>query len=138
VDADFIDPLELNSASRLGTPGMLEAIRSGGVAVLNMPGSGVAESKALLGFMPRLCRRLLGEDLKMPNVATWWCGQPREQALVEHDFDRLAIGPAFNGVGGFDLLAGPRLTGDLSAEEQAALRQRMRDRPVDFVGQEVV
>ena len=82
VDADFVDPLELNGASRLGVPGLLEAIRAGGVAVLNMPGSGVLESKALLGFLPRLCRRLLGEELKMPNVATWWCGQPTERALV--------------------------------------------------------
>ena len=99
VDADFVDPLELNSASRLGVPGLLEAIRQGGVAVLNMPGSGVLESKALLGFLPKLCRRLLGEELKMPNVATWWCGQPAERAMVEGDIDGLAIAPAFNGPG---------------------------------------
>ena len=64
-----------------------------------MPGSGVLESKALLGFLPKLCRRLLGEELKMPNVATWWCGQPAERGLVERDLDDLAIAPAFNGQG---------------------------------------
>jgi uncharacterized circularly permuted ATP-grasp superfamily protein len=94
VDADFIDPLELNSASRLGVPGLLEAIRSGGVAVLNMPGSGVLESKALLGFLPKLCRRLLGEELTMPNVATWWSGQPAERDLVESDLDNRVVAPA--------------------------------------------
>src|SRR4051812_23759438 len=91
VDADFLDPLELNAASRLGVPGLLEAVRAGGVAVLNMPGSGVLESNALLGFLPRLCRRVLGEELKMPNVATWWCGQPRERAMVEKNLDELAL-----------------------------------------------
>src|SRR5580658_3911845 len=99
VDADFIDPLELNSASRLGTPGMLAAIRAGGVAVLNMPGTGVLESKALLGFLPNLCRRLLGEELKLPNVATWWCGQAQERDIVKRHLDDLAITRAFKGQG---------------------------------------
>ena len=138
VDADFIDPLELNSASHLGTPGMLEAIRTGGVVVLNMPGSGVAESKALLGFLPKLCRRLLGEELKMPNVATWWCGQPHEREMVEQNLERLAISPAFNVPGAEGLFSKPRLMADLSPQDRATFLERMRDRPGDFVGQEVV
>ncbi len=138
VDADFIDPLELNSASRLGTPGMLEAIRAGGVAVFNMPGSGVLESKALLGFLPKLCRRLLGEDLKMPNVATWWCGQPRERELVERNLESLAIAPAFHGQGEQGALSRPTLVSSLSPQEKADILARMADRPGDFVGQEVV
>ena len=138
VDANFIDPLELNSASHLGTPGLLDAIRSGGVAMLNMPGSGVAESKALLGFLPKLCRRLLGEELKLPNVATWWCGQPLERASVERNFDDLAISPAFNVQGDDGALTRPKLMADLSPEDRAEVRARLNDRPGDFVGQEVV
>jgi uncharacterized alpha-E superfamily protein len=138
VDADFVDPLELNGASRLGVPGLIEAIRSGGVAVLNVPGAGVLESKALLGFLPKLCRRLLGEELKMPNVATWWCGQPAERALVESELDNLAIAPAFNGLGADGVSAKPRLMADLSDAERRAFLTRFQDRPGDFVGQEVV
>lgn len=138
VDADFIDPLELNNESRLGTPGMLEAIRAGGVSVLNMPGSGLLESKALLGFLPMLCRRLLGEELKMPNVATWWCGQPRERDLVARNIDHLVIAPAFNFAPGANPLWRPSLMDDLPAPDQAALRTRLTQRPHDFVGQEVV
>jgi uncharacterized circularly permuted ATP-grasp superfamily protein/uncharacterized alpha-E superfamily protein len=138
VDGDFVDPLELNNESRLGTPGMLEAIRAGGVAVLNMPGSGVLESKALMGFLPRLCRRIFGEELKMPNVATWWCGQPRERELVESSLDHMVLAPAFS----FPPEAGagwkPSMIADLAPHERDALRARMRDRPHDFVGQEVV
>jgi uncharacterized circularly permuted ATP-grasp superfamily protein/uncharacterized alpha-E superfamily protein len=137
VDADFVDPLELNSASRLGVPGLLDAIRNGGVVVLNMPGSGVLESKALQGFLPKLCRRLLGEDLKMPNVATWWCGQPNERALVERNMDSLALAPAFNAQG-VASLSRPRLVADLPPEERTRLLQHLADRPGDFVGQEVV
>jgi uncharacterized circularly permuted ATP-grasp superfamily protein/uncharacterized alpha-E superfamily protein len=138
VDADFVDPLELNSASKLGVPGLLDAIRAGGVSVLNMPGSGVLESKALQGFLPKLCRRLLGQDLKMPNVATWWCGQPRERAMVEANLDTLAIAPAFNRRGEEELFSKPRLMADLTATEREAFLARFNDRPGDFVGQEVV
>ncbi|CAN7610300.1 circularly permuted type 2 ATP-grasp protein [Phenylobacterium sp. LjRoot225] len=139
VDADFIDPLELNSGSHLGTPGLLDAIRAGGVAVLNMPGSGVVESKALLGFLPKLSRRILGEELKMPNVATWWCGQPREREMVEKNLDELALASAFNVAGGGDgALTRPRMIADMDPQERAAVLARLADRPGDFVGQEVV
>jgi uncharacterized circularly permuted ATP-grasp superfamily protein/uncharacterized alpha-E superfamily protein len=137
VDADFIDPLELNGGSHLGVPGLMEAIRGGGVAVLNMPGAGLLESKALLGFMPRLCRRLLGEELRMPNVATWWCGQPAEREFVEASLERLVIGPAFDGPGPDGETTTPRLLDDLSPAQREAFLARFRDRPADFVGQEV-
>lgn len=137
VDADFIDPLELNGASQLGTPGLLEAIRDNGVAVLNMPGAGVIESKSLLGFLPALCRRLLGEPLKMPSVATWWCGQPAERAKVEANLATMAIAPAFGAVDPGGLFAQPRLIADLTDAQVAEFRQRFIDRPFDYVGQEV-
>jgi uncharacterized circularly permuted ATP-grasp superfamily protein/uncharacterized alpha-E superfamily protein len=138
IDADFLDPLELNSASRLGVPGLLEAIRAGGVVMSNMPGSGLMESRALLSFLPALSRQLLGERLKLPNVATWWCGQPRERDLVERRLDSLAIAGAFGGAAHPAIAGGPRLLTDLAPDDQASLRQALHDRPVDFVGQEVV
>ena len=138
VDADYLDPLELNSASHLGVPGLLQAIRAGGVTVLNAPGTGVLESKALLGFLPRLSRRLLGEELMMPHVATWWCGQAPEYDFVRGNFDRLAIAPAFEGAQSRDARIVARAAADLSPAERAAMLQHLADRPGDFVGQEVV
>ena len=137
VDADFLDPLELDASSRLGVAGLLEAIRGGGVAVMNSPGSGLAESRALLGFMPRLCRILLGESLKLPNIATWWCGQDAERELVETS-TTLSVATAFQGAVPDPLLPEPRLLADLSAAEREAFARRLADRPGDFVGQEVV
>jgi uncharacterized alpha-E superfamily protein len=138
VDADFIDPMELNSASRLGVPALLEAIRAGGAVVSNMPGSGVMESNALLSFLPALSHRLLGEPLKLPNVATWWCGQAAERAHVERHIDTLAIAGAFGAKAHPSVAGGPRLLADLAPEDRFALRVAMNERPVDFVGQEVV
>lgn len=87
LDDEFLDPLELRADSRLGVPGLLQAIRAGNVLVGNAPGSGFLESSALLGFLPALSRKLLGEELQLPAVATWWCG---ERAAMEEALPELA------------------------------------------------
>ena len=86
VDDEYIDPLELRSDSTLGIPGLLQVIRAGHVLVANAPGSAFLESPALLGFLPALSRHLLGEDLKLPALPTWWCG---ERSAMEEALPRL-------------------------------------------------
>jgi uncharacterized circularly permuted ATP-grasp superfamily protein/uncharacterized alpha-E superfamily protein len=78
---DYCDPLELRADSLLGVPGLLQAARDGTVAVANAIGTGVLQTPALIPFLPGLCRALLGEELKLPSVETWWCGQPD---ILEH------------------------------------------------------
>lgn len=138
VDADWCDPLEANAASRLGVPGLFQAIRDGAVTVANMPGSGLVESRALLGFMPALARRLLGEDLRLPNIATWWCGQESERKQVLERLDELVVASAFSdalpGMPGRSTLIG----GELDAADKAAIAADLHRRGVDYVGQEIV
>ncbi len=76
VDDDWLDPLELRAESTLGIPGLLQAVRAGNVLVANTPGSGFLESNALLGFLPQLSRTLLQEELLLPAIPSWWCGEP--------------------------------------------------------------
>ncbi|WP_372424235.1 circularly permuted type 2 ATP-grasp protein [Salinarimonas chemoclinalis] len=131
VDGDYCDPLALDARSRLGVPGLVAALRAGGVAMANMPGAGAVEQPALMGFMALQCRRLLGEDPLLPNIATWWCGEPvaREEALAR--LETLAFADAF--------VPGPSTLGaELDAQGRAALAARIRTRGVDVVGQEVV
>ncbi|CAN5263934.1 circularly permuted type 2 ATP-grasp protein [soil metagenome] len=87
LDDQFLDPLELRPDSTLGVPGLLQAIRAGNVLVANMPGSAFLESPALLGFLPALARRLIGEKLQLPALPTWWCG---ERAALESALPQLA------------------------------------------------
>ncbi|WP_090045994.1 circularly permuted type 2 ATP-grasp protein [Limnohabitans sp. 2KL-27] len=87
VDDDWIDPLELRADSTLGVPGLLQAVRSGNVLVANTPGSGFLESNALLGFMPGLARELLGQELQLPAIPSWWCG---EAAALQDVLPRIA------------------------------------------------
>jgi uncharacterized circularly permuted ATP-grasp superfamily protein len=85
LDDEFLDPLELRSDSRLGVPGLLQAVRAGHLLMANAPGSAFLESPALLGFLPALSRHLLGEELELPALPTWWCGErvAMENALPE-------------------------------------------------------
>ena len=138
IDADFADPLELKSASRLGVPGLVEALRQGGVAIGNALGSGLLEAPALMSFYPRLARALLGETLLLPNLATWWCGHADERADVIAHLDSLAISGAFgNAVPGF--APGETVIGAaLDAAQKARLIEAIEARGVDYVGQEVV
>jgi uncharacterized circularly permuted ATP-grasp superfamily protein/uncharacterized alpha-E superfamily protein len=137
IDGDFADPLELNASSALGVAGLVQAVRKGSVHVANGLGSGIVEARALMGFLPALGEQLLGEAMILPNVATWWCGQPRERAVVLERFDEMSIAPAFRSAGG-GLDGSPVVVADLPAAEKEALRRRIEARGMDYVGQEVV
>ncbi len=137
IDGDFADPLELNASSALGVAGLVQAVRKGSVHIANGLGSGVVEARALMSFLPALGEKILGEEMILPNVATWWCGQPRERADVLSRLDEMSIAPAFRSAGG-GLDTGPVVAADLSAEQREALRARVEARGMDYVGQEVV
>ena len=97
VDDQYLDPLELRPDSTLGVPGLLQAIRAGNVLVANAPGSAFLESPALLGFLPALARHALGEELSLPALSTWWCG---ERSAMEDALSRLrehTIKPTYPG-----------------------------------------
>jgi uncharacterized circularly permuted ATP-grasp superfamily protein/uncharacterized alpha-E superfamily protein len=81
LNDDYCDPLELRPESLLGVPGLVQAVRDGHVAIANTLGAGVAQTPALTPFLPSLCRALLGEELRLGSVETWWCGQPD---VLEH------------------------------------------------------
>jgi uncharacterized circularly permuted ATP-grasp superfamily protein/uncharacterized alpha-E superfamily protein len=95
VDDDWLDPLELRAESTLGVPGLLQAVRSGNVLVANTPGSGFLESNALLGFMPALARTLLDEELQLPAIPSWWCGEAAALQDVLPRISRCVIKPTY-------------------------------------------
>ena len=116
MDDQFLDPLELRSDSTLGIPGLLQAIRAGNVLVANAPGSDFLESPALLGFLPALARHLLGQELKLPALPTWWCGERSAMEEVLPQLSECAIKPTYPGSvhhGNFEAV----LARDLSARE---------------------
>ncbi|WP_261971256.1 circularly permuted type 2 ATP-grasp protein [Prosthecodimorpha staleyi] len=138
LDADFADPLELNAHSRIGVPGLMQAVRAGTVVIANALGAGLVEAPALMPFLPALSRHLLGEDLRLSNLATWWCGDPDARAAVIGDIRAKALAPAFGRTlrGTLDNMG---VNGaDLSPDDMKRLIAAMERRGTDFVGQEPV
>nr|WP_247887103.1 circularly permuted type 2 ATP-grasp protein [Azospirillum sp. SYSU D00513] len=131
LDADFADPLEMRADSSLGVAGLVEAVRAGSVVVANALGSGLLESMALKSALPTLCRHLLGEELKLPGVAVWWCGNDAERAYALDSLESLVVKPAFP-ARPFEPIFGS----DLSKAERAELVEKIRQRPWNYVAQE--
>lgn len=138
LDADFADPLELNTGSQLGVPGLVGAVRSNQLMLVNALGSGLLESPALLAFLPSIAQRWLKRDLALPHIATWWCGQHIEREAVLSALDSFVIAPAFGATVPGVLDSGPVLVSDLPPAEKARLADEIRARGADFVAQEVV
>ncbi len=132
-DDAYCDPLELRADSALGVPGLLECARQGTVLMANALGSGVVESGCLLGFLPRLCEHLLGEKLKLPSVATWWCGEPAARDDALEKMDRLIFKPA-DPARSFEPVFGQDLTGAARLEFKA----RLSATPHEYLAQETV
>ncbi|MEA3192286.1 MAG: hypothetical protein QOD26_619 [Betaproteobacteria bacterium] len=133
LDDDYCDPLELRSDSALGIPGLVEAVRRGNVLVANALGSNLLESSTLLGYLPAVAQSLLGESLKMPSVATWWCGEQAALNEVIANIGRLVIRGAFP-----QLRVEPMFGEDLDERGKKRVAAMLRARPNDYVAQELV
>src|SRR5258707_132515 len=136
VDSNSLDPLELDASSQLGVPGLIDVLRKNGVVIANMPGSGVMEARALLGFLPSLSRRFFGEDLKMPHIATWWCGQKSAREEVLSRLEGFAIEGAYGRAGPGFFSPGPGLARELSGSDRERLKTRINDPGIDYRGPE--
>jgi len=132
-DDDYCDPVELRADSALGVAGLMDCARRGSVLIANALGSGVLESGALLGFLPRLSQHLLNEPLKLPSIATWWCGEPAAQADALEHVKKLVFKPADPGLR-FEAIFGQ----DLDDKGLADLRKKLSVHPEWFVAQELV
>ncbi len=138
LDAAFADPLELNQSSHIGTPGIVEALRAGSVAIVNALGSGIVETRAFLAFLPAICRHLLGEEQKLPSIATWWCGQTSERAQVAANIERMVIGPAYATRPFFDDNGQSVLGASLGEKDKASISDWLDAEAGKLVGQEAV
>jgi uncharacterized circularly permuted ATP-grasp superfamily protein/uncharacterized alpha-E superfamily protein len=132
-DDHFCDPLELRGDSMLGIAGLVQAVRAGNVAIANALGSGLAESPAYEAFLPGLCKLLLGEELKIPTVATWWCGQEGPLKYVLDHLDSLVLKPTFPGA-----RSEPIFGANLSAAQKKEVLDKVRADPGRWVAQERV
>jgi uncharacterized circularly permuted ATP-grasp superfamily protein/uncharacterized alpha-E superfamily protein len=133
VNSEWCDPLELREDSMLGVPGLMQAVRAGKVVVANALGSGVLEHPGLMAFLPALCQHLLGEELLLADIPTWWCGDPKSLATVLERLDGVVVKQLNKPVGERSLFPA-----NLSGPDRDALIESMRANPSHYVAQERV
>jgi uncharacterized circularly permuted ATP-grasp superfamily protein/uncharacterized alpha-E superfamily protein len=133
IEDDYCDPLELRPDSQLGSPGMVEAIRSGHVVVSSGLGSGLAQSPAFLPFLPSIAREFFGEGLSLDQAPAFWCGDPGALAHVLDRIDALVFRPAWPAAG-----ASLTIPAELSRPERDDFLVRLRQCPELYVAQDLV
>jgi uncharacterized circularly permuted ATP-grasp superfamily protein/uncharacterized alpha-E superfamily protein len=138
LDADFTDPLELNAASRLGVAGLVQTVRDGKVVVINALSAGLVEARAMLAFLPALAPVVLGDDLAIPNIATWWLGRADIRDEMIGKLDTMVIAPAFTDLSPNVQLRDGMFGAELDDAQRRDLMQSIQDRGVDYVLQEAV
>lgn len=134
VDDNYCDPLELKEDSQLGVAGLLQAVRSGNVQIANPLGSGILENPGILPFLPAIAKYYFNKPLILPNIASWWCGQPAELKYVLDNISTLIIKKIYR-----DSNASTSVDGSLlSAKMIQELKEQIKTHPYLYVGQERV
>ncbi|HWU74820.1 MAG TPA: circularly permuted type 2 ATP-grasp protein [Sphingomonas sp.] len=120
IDDDYLDPLVFRPDSMLGVPGLIAAYAAGNVALLNAPGNGIADDKAIYSYMPEIVRYYTGAEAKLPNVQTFRCREPEALKYVLEHLDELVV-KLVDGSGGYGMLVGPTASRDEIERFRAAL-----------------
>ena len=134
VDDVYCDPLELKEDSQLGVPGLLQVVRSGNVSIANPLGSSILENPGLMPFLENISKYFFGKGLIMSNIASWWCGQPKEMNYVLEHLPSMVIKRIYRESGVRTSID----AGGLSYKELDNLKARIKANPQLYVGQEKV
>ncbi len=130
IDDDFLDPLTFRADSTLGVPGLMDVYRAGRVALANAPGTGIADDKAVYAYVPQMIKYYLDEDMILPNVPTFVCGDPTQCEHVLVNLEKLVVKPT-NESGGYGIMLGPHA----SKAEHQKYRELIRANPRNYVAQ---
>jgi uncharacterized circularly permuted ATP-grasp superfamily protein len=130
VEDDFLDPLSFNPTSLLGTPGLFDAYRNGGVILANAPGTGIADDKAIYSYIPEIIKFYTGERALLNNIPTWRCSEADDLRYVLENLQKLVV-KEVHGSGGYGMLVGPAA----SSREISAFRKKLRANPGKYVAQ---
>jgi len=133
VDDEFLDPLVFNRSSLLGVPGLLSAYRKGNVALVNAPGNGVADDKAIYVYVPDMIRYYLNEEPLLKNVPTYQMSIPEEKEFVFTNVSRMVI-KRTNASGGYGMLMG----NSASELEITKYLEQVTHDPRSFIAQPII
>jgi uncharacterized circularly permuted ATP-grasp superfamily protein len=125
IDDDFLDPFSYRPDSLLGIPGILSAYRAGNVNILNAPGTGVADDKAVYAYIPDIIKYYLNEEPILKNVTTYRCEKDDEFKYVWDNMENLVIKPVDES-GGYGLYIGSKSTKKETEEFRKLIKSNRR------------
>ncbi len=130
IDDDYLDPLTFRPDSMLGVPGLFDAYRAGNVTLVNAPGTGIADDKAVYSYVPEIIEFYLGEKALLKNVPTYNCTDPKQRAYVLENLAELVV-KEVHGSGGYGMLVGPAST----KAQREEFSQKILARPDNYIVQ---
>ena len=130
LDDAFLDPLNFRADSMLGVPGLFDLYRAGRVTLVNAPGTGIADDKAVYAYVPDIVEFYTGEKPILKNVTTWRCSVEAERRYVLDNLDELVV-KEVHGSGGYGMLIGPRST----RQQRVEFAERIRANPGNYIAQ---
>ena len=130
IDDDFLDPTCFRSDSLLGVPGIMELYQRGKVALVNAPGTGIADDKVVYAYVPEMIRYYLDQEPILPNVPTWLCWRDTDRRYVLDHLPELVVKSA-NEAGGYGMLVGPEST----AAQRQDFAARIEATPRNYIAQ---
>jgi len=133
IDDDFLDSLAFRGDSILGVPGLMNAYRSGNVAVANAVGTGIADDKAVYAYVPKIIKYYLNEDPILENIETYLCDDPQQREHVLSNLGELVVKPVGES-GGYGMLIGPYS----SAADREKFRELILSQPRNYIAQPTI
>ena len=133
LDDDFIDPLVFRPDSMLGTPGLFKAYLKGNVVLVNAPGTGVADDKAVYAYVPDIIKYYLNEEILLPNVQTYICDRKEDLNYVIENIADLVVKQT-DASGGYGMMIGPKST---KTEHQEFI-EKIKKNPRNYIAQPTI
>ena len=130
INDDFLDPLVWNKKSTLGVPGLIKAWKDNKVVIVNAPGSGIADDKAIYSYVPDMIKFFLNEKPILNNIKTYLCSNKKDRNYVEKHIRKLVVKPV-NESGGYGIVIGKKASESLIND---TLR-KIKKNPRNFVAQ---
>jgi uncharacterized circularly permuted ATP-grasp superfamily protein len=130
IDDGYLDPLTFLPESAIGVPGIFDVYRAGRVTLVNSPGTGIADDKAIYTYIPEVIKFYTGEKALLKNVPTWRCGEASDLAYVLEHLSELVV-KEVHGSGGYGMLVGPTS----SRKEIEKFRAKLKARPQNYIAQ---
>jgi len=130
IDDDYLDPLSFNPDSVLGVPGLMDLYRAGKVTIVNAPGTGIADDKAIYAYVPEIIEFYTGQKPILKNVPTWRCSIKEEYDHVRANLSDVVV-KEVHGSGGYGMLVGPTAT----KREIVAFRRKLDANPANYIAQ---